>query len=113
MSKIKMTFPELKKLGITKFYYCGYCDLQALKGGRDAIYYNCGVYGWNCDIFIDWTTRSCISTGYRNMHGKRINSRMIDAVKSIDELFEALENPQILEPAETIVSVKFLLPTIA
>lgn len=113
MSKMRTTFTQLKRMGFHKFYQCGYCDLQNLDGGRDAIYYNCGVYGWNCDLFLDWSTMSCISTGYRNMRGKRIDDRMIKAVKSVDELFEALENPKLLEPVETIVEVKFLLPTIA
>lgn len=88
MSKIKMSFAQLKRMGFHKFYQCGYCDLQNLDGGRNAIYYNCGVYGWNCDIFLDRTTMSCISTGYRNMHGKYIDDCLIKAVKSVDELLK-------------------------
>lgn len=42
----------------------GYCELQSLLRFKGAKFYNYGVYGWNCDIYvIDYDT--VIVTGYR------------------------------------------------
>lgn len=54
--------------------YCvraGYCELDYLLRYHDPIYYNSGVYGWNCDIYcIDGLY---ITTGYRNMRGESLD----------------------------------------
>ncbi len=42
----------------------GYCDLCHLLQFKSANYYNCGVYGWNCDIY-DLGNGVALSTGYR------------------------------------------------
>ena len=61
-----------------KVWRCGYCDLQYIMKGTDAAYYNAGVYGWNCDIYIDYMHDVAITTGYRNMRGERIPDEVID-----------------------------------
>lgn len=84
-------------------YSCGYCDLQYIMRGVEPKYYNCGVYGWNCDIYVDYSRDIAITTGYRNMRGQMIPSELIDKyskvaeelskdwTKPYDETFEALE----------------------
>lgn len=59
-----------------KVWRCGYCDLQNIFKGVEPDFYNCGVYGWNCDIYD--TTAGAITTGYRNMRGERIPYEMIE-----------------------------------
>ena len=46
--------------------------------GTDAAYYNAGLYGWNCDIYIDYMHDTAITTGYRNMRGERIPDEVIE-----------------------------------
>ena len=62
--------------GFTKVYRCGYCDLCDIVT-READYYNCGLYGWNCDIYIDYEHDTAITTGYRNMRGERIPEKIL------------------------------------
>lgn len=63
---------------VTNYYShsfrCGYCDLQNIFRGVSPMYYNSGIYGWNCDLYVDFETDTIISTGYRNMRGERIDS---------------------------------------
>ena len=40
-----------------------YCNIQHLLTYTDANYYNAGVYGWNCDIYV--LNNCMIVTGYR------------------------------------------------
>ena len=58
-------------------FRCGYCDLQNIFYGIDPVYYNAGVYGWNNDMYIDYSTDTIITTGYRNMRGDSINHDLI------------------------------------
>lgn len=64
--------------GFKKVFRVGYCDLQTLFTGFSRVGYNCGVYGWNNDIFVDYSTDICITTGYRNMRGERIPTEIIE-----------------------------------
>lgn len=59
-----------------KTFYCGYCDLQNIFKRVEPNYYNSGIYGWNCDIYIFGNI--AIVTGYRNLHGIRIDSSLIE-----------------------------------
>ena len=72
---------------ITKHYNnvfsCGYCDLQDIMKHEEPVYYNCGVYGWNCDIYVDFKRDIAITTGYRNMTGKRISTELIEKYSEI------------------------------
>ena len=60
-----------------KVFRCGYCDLQHVFHGVEPNYYNCGVYGWNCDMYVNYEYDMIITTGYRNMRGERIPSDII------------------------------------
>lgn len=76
----------------SKTFRCGYCDLYDIMRYREPMYYNAGVYGWNCDIYTDYKTDIAITTGYRNMTGERIPSELIkkysDIAKNIVEKME-------------------------
>lgn len=74
--KTKTTIKYIKAVWGKKFY-CGYCDLQYIMRGEEPTYYNCGVYGWNCDIYTDFKRDIAITTGYRNMTGRRIPDEII------------------------------------
>lgn len=62
-----------------RVFRAGYCDLQRIFNTPDyeATYYNCGVYGWNCDLYTDWKHDTIITTGYRNTRGRLIPSELI------------------------------------
>lgn len=91
-----------------KVFRSGYCDLQYIMRGADPQYYNSGVYGWNCDIYIDYSRDIAITTGYRNMTGVLIPEEIVEKYtnkaktilentfkKSYDEIQEELnENRQ-------------------
>lgn len=83
---IKATRKYIKKL-YGKVFQCGYCDLQDIMRGISPTYYNCGVYGWNFDCYTNGDI--AITTGYRNMTGKRIPREIIDKYSKIaDEIYE-------------------------
>lgn len=72
-----------------KVFRCGYCDLQYIMRGTEPIYYNSGVYGWNCDIYCDFARNIAITTGYRNMRGARIPDEIIEKYSAIaKEIYE-------------------------
>ena len=48
----------------------GYCSLHFLLRTREPIAYNCGVYGWNFDVYDVYGVVIC--TGYRNMPGEKL-----------------------------------------
>ena len=103
MSKTHISIKKVKTYWNKKFY-CGYCDLQDIMRYKEPTYYNAGVYGWNCDIYTDAMTDIAITTGYRNMAGRRIPDELIEKYtaiakeilkdtwsKSYDEIKEALD----------------------
>lgn len=84
MSKIKTSMKYIKALYPVVFC-CGYGDLQYICIGEDPVYYNCGVYGWNCDIYVNFKYNAAITTGYRNMRGVRIPSEILCKYSKIAE----------------------------
>lgn len=87
--KIQTTIKSIRS-NWRKVFYCGYCDLQYIMRGEEPTYYNSGVYGWNCDIYTDFSRDIAITTGYRNMTGKRIPDTIID--KYTETAKKILEN---------------------
>lgn len=83
----KQTSIKFIKGYFNKVFYCGYCDLQYIFRYEDPDYYNSGVYGWNCDIYVDYSRDIAITTGYRNMTGKRIPDELI---KKYSEIAKAI-----------------------
>ena len=64
-------------------YRCGYCDLQYIMKYEEPMYYNSGVYGWNCDVYCDFKNNVAITTGYRNMRGRAIPHELIERYSNI------------------------------
>ena len=67
----------------SKTFRAGYCDLQYIYYNEKPQFYNSGVYGWNCDIYTDYKRDIAITTGYRNMTGKRIPDELIKKYSDI------------------------------
>ena len=88
MTKIKTDMKRINN-GFKKVFRCGYCDLQYIFRYEEPQYYNCGVYGWNCDIYVDYKRSIAITTGYRNMRGQSIPHEVIkkysDTAKEIEK----------------------------
>lgn len=76
MKKIKTSMRDIRN-GWRKVFRAGYCDLSNIFHNREPQMYNCGVYGWNCDIYCDYGRNIAITTGYRNMAGVRIPGEII------------------------------------
>lgn len=72
--KTRIAMNELKYF-YDKVFRTGYCDLCDIMNGYEPRFYNCGVYGWNCDIYT--AGNIAITTGYRNMRGERIPSEIL------------------------------------
>lgn len=88
MSKQHTTIKSIRN-NWRKVFRCGYCDLQNIMRGREANYYNAGIYGWNCDIYCDYLRDIAITTGYRNMTGRLIPAEIIEKYSKIaDEINE-------------------------
>ena len=68
-----------------KVYRCGYAELQFIMRHTEPKYYNSGVYGWNCDIYVDYKRDIAITTGYRNMRGTLIPHELIKKYSNIAE----------------------------
>lgn len=61
----------------------GYCSLSKLCKHIEPTYYNSGLYGWNCDIYVDNQYSVMISTGYRNTRGKTIPTDILKKYNDI------------------------------
>lgn len=62
-------------------------DIQTLLHYQKAQYYNCGVYGWNWDCYVFYTTSYktyFILNGYRNFPSNRVY-KDYDFVKEYEE----------------------------
>lgn len=82
MSKQHTTIKNIRQ-NWNKVFYCGYCDLQYIMRYEEPTYYNAGVYGWNCDVYCDFGRDIAITTGYRNMTGKRISEELIEKYSEV------------------------------
>lgn len=80
--KTKTTIKSIKN-NYSKIFCCGYCDLQDIFKGSAPTYYNAGIYGWNCDIYVDDSKGVAITTGYRNMAGISIPDELIKKYSNI------------------------------
>ena len=87
--KIETTMKAIRN-NYAKVFRVGYCDLQYIMRYYEPDYYNAGVYGWNCDIYIDHKRDIAITTGYRNMAGIRVPSEIREKYSTIAK--EILEN---------------------
>ena len=69
--KYKATIKEIKQ-GYRTIIAVGYSGLQGLLKDKYPIAYNCGVYGWNFDLYDIGGV--AIVTGYRNMPTKNAHA---------------------------------------
>ncbi len=69
-------------------FRAGYCDLQHIFHGVEPVYYNSGkLYGWNCDMYVDYATDTILTTGYRNMRGERVD---YDTIQKYDAIAQEI-----------------------
>ena len=101
--KIKIAMKYITN-NYNRVWRCGYCDLQYIMDRDDPTFYNAGVYGWNCDIYVDRETNTAITTGYRNMRGERIPDEIItkysDKAKKIKAGYSAATYSETLAALE-------------
>ena len=94
MTKIKTDMKRISS-GFRKVFQAGYCDLQYIYKYEEPQFYNCGVYGWNCDIYVDYKRDIAITTGYRNMRGKQIP---YDLIKKYSKIAEEINKQPFSKP---------------
>lgn len=75
MNKIKTSMKICKQF--EKVFTAGGNSLSEIIV-NDPVYYNCGIYGWNCDLYVDYGHDMIITTGYRNTRGRRIPYELIE-----------------------------------
>ena len=75
MSKIKISMKDIP-VPVNRIFRAGYCDLCYIIA-EDPKFYNAGIYGWNCDIYVNYEYNIAITTGYRNMRGERIPGELL------------------------------------
>ena len=105
--KFKTSMTALKRMSYDRIFKSGYCDLQDIMHGKDPLYYNTGVYGWNCDIYTAYIDGKsiAITTGYRNTRGTWIPSDLIKKYnKRMDDIMEhvAWSDPEIDDLRESV-----------
>ncbi len=88
-NKIKITRNTLKNR-FSKVFWCGYCDLSNIFYNESPVFYNCGLYSWNYDVYANFNKSIAITTGYRGMFGKEIPTELIQ--KFDKEAKNAIEN---------------------
>lgn len=71
------------KNGYHKVFQTGYCELQYIFKYTEPQFYNAGVYGWNCNVYVDYSRDIAITTGYRNMTGRLIPLEIIEKYSNI------------------------------
>jgi hypothetical protein len=69
--------------GYRKVFQTGYCELQYIFKYSDPQFYNAGVYGWNCNVYVNNDKDIAITTGYRNMAGRLIPLEIIEKYSNI------------------------------
>lgn len=63
-----------------KIISVGHCNMQYLLRGQDPMYYTCGYYGWNADIYVIDGVAIC--TGYRPFGSYKMDYKK---VKKLEE----------------------------
>lgn len=78
MKKIKTAMTICKRFKhVYSVGYCGLCYI-APRAFIEPQYYNCGAYGWNCDLYVDYENDTVITTGYRNTCGPSVPLDVLD-----------------------------------
>ena len=85
MSKVKFTRSEVNRC-FNRVYRAGYCELYPLYRDSEAIGYNCGVYGWNFDIYT-FPGRVAITSGYRSMCGADLPERCKKILRNAEKYY--------------------------
>lgn len=75
--KMKTTIKTIRN-NYRKVFSTGYCELQYIMKYEEPQFFNSGVYGWNCDVYVDYRRDIAITTGYRNMTGRSIPLEIIE-----------------------------------
>lgn len=87
--KAKITKKQINESGIS---FVG--DIQTLLHYQKAQYYNCGVYGWNWDCYVFYTTSYkvyFVLIGDRNFPSNRVY-KDYDFVREYEEKARAIQN---------------------
>jgi len=105
--KARISMTTLKRMPYDRIYSAFYCDLSNIMRGKEPMYYNAGVYGWNCDIYTGYVDGQAIaiSTGYRNTRGTHIPRTLIAKYDMrIAELWEhhTVWDPEVPDLIESI-----------
>ena len=96
--KHETTIKAIRK-DYSKVFCAGYCDLQDIMYTIEPQFYNKGVYGWNCDVYVNYSLDIAITTGYRNMAGKMIPSEII---KKYSDISKEIRKNQFRKPYDDI-----------
>ena len=96
--KARISMNTLAKMPYDRLYQAFYCDLAEIMSGKEPMYYNAGVYGWNCDIYTGYVDGKAIaiSTGYRNTKGTRVPRELIQRFNL--RMDEVMDGHKVFDP---------------
>lgn len=84
MLKARVTIKEVMQ-SYNKVFQACYCELQNILTSSPR-YYNDGIYGWNCDIYVNDELDIAIITGYRNLSGDIIPKNLVKKYNNFYDL---------------------------
>lgn len=85
--KSEITSKKLKRM--YRVYRVNSSEIQYSFLGKPPIFYNCGVYGWNYDVYIpDPYKDIAIITGYRALNCEMLDS---EKIKKLQDKFSKLK----------------------
>ncbi|MBO5376028.1 MAG: hypothetical protein J6A52_04175 [Bacilli bacterium] len=87
--KTKITKKQVNESGMSLV-----ADIQTLLQHQTPSYYNCGVYGWNWDCYVFYTSgykTYFVLNGYRNFPSNRVH-KDYDFVRGYEEQARQIQN---------------------
>ena len=100
IGKMKTTRKQLNRC-FSRIFWCGYCDLQNILRDDSPKFYNCGIYGWNYDVYD--LGNIAITTGYRGMFGEEIPDEIL--AKYDKEARQVIEDTQWMNYGEYVAKM--------
>lgn len=91
MIKQKVTSKFVKDVfGVQNIINVRYCKIDKWLHRLSPMFYTCGIYGWNYDVYN--LSGFAICQGYRNIPGTRATDQQIDEIKARLETLDKKEH---------------------
>ena len=106
MAKIQMTRAEINRM-YCKVYRYNYSTLDPIYAQWDATGYNCGIYGWNFNVY-HVTSDICILSGDRGTFGEHLPKKAERILQNAKKYFCAVSDWRKREKYIKVAKRKFI-----